>query len=182
MCVCVCHILIQVHKANYVYPLYTEGETYRFTSHRSFLSHISFVRSVLSVYHTGGQTRDDDSMSGYCWTTVYDAKPTLAQYWVTMSCLTPRCMWASVTDGGPTLTQLLFKASAGITSSMKYIVGLLTTVEWILASTSDAGPAFTRHWVSVGLHCLSRSVDRPHLCFEHHRLWRDWNCCPTDWA
>ena len=43
---------------------------------------------VLSVYHAGGQTRDVDPMSGYCWPTVYDAEPTLAQYWVTVSCLT----------------------------------------------------------------------------------------------
>ena len=27
---------------------------------------------------------------GFCWPTVYDAEPTLAQYWVTVSCLTPR--------------------------------------------------------------------------------------------
>ena len=45
---------------------------------------------VLSVYHAGGQTRDVDPVSGYCWPTVYDAKPTLAQYWVTVSCLMPR--------------------------------------------------------------------------------------------
>ena len=92
-----------------------EGETYGFTSHRLFLCHISFVsvRSVLSVYHAGGQTQDVDPISGYCWPTIYEAEPTLAQYWVTMSCLTPRCMWASVTDSGPTLTQLLFKASCG---------------------------------------------------------------------
>ena len=57
----------------YVSPLYTERETYSFTSHRSFLSHISLVsvRSVLSVYHAGNQTRDVDPMSGYCWPTVY---------------------------------------------------------------------------------------------------------------
>ena len=56
----------------YVSAQYTEGETYRFTSHRSFLCHISFVsvRSVLSFYHAGGQTRDVDPMSGYCWPTV----------------------------------------------------------------------------------------------------------------
>ena len=40
---------------------------------------------VLSVYHAGGQTRDVDPMSGYCWPTVYDAELTLAQYWVTVS-------------------------------------------------------------------------------------------------
>ena len=50
--------------------------------------HISFV-SVRSL-RSGGQTRDVDPMSGYCWPTVYDAEPTLAQYWVTVSCLTPR--------------------------------------------------------------------------------------------
>ena len=43
---------------------------------------------VLSDYHAGGQTRDVDPMSGYCWPTVHDAEPTLAQYWVTVSCLT----------------------------------------------------------------------------------------------
>ena len=45
---------------------------------------------VLSVYHTGGKTRDVDSMLGYCWPTGYDAEPTLVQYWVTVSCLMPR--------------------------------------------------------------------------------------------
>ena len=28
---------------------------------------------------------------------------------------------------------------------------VLTRAEWILASTSDAGPTFSRHWVGVGL-------------------------------
>ena len=36
----------------YVSPLYTEGETYRFTSHRSFLCHICFV-SVHSAPELG---------------------------------------------------------------------------------------------------------------------------------
>ena len=44
---------------------------------------------VLLVYHAGGQTPDVDPMSGNCWPTVYDAEPTLAQYWVTVWCLTP---------------------------------------------------------------------------------------------
>ena len=115
------------------------------------------------------------------------------------------------------ITQFLFKASCGYYS--QHEVGLLTTVEWILASTGDAGPTFTRNWVGVGLHCLTRSpantrrwtsagfmlgqcrrrwarirpalgqrlvfagsVDRPHLCFAHQRVWRYYNCCPTDWA
>ena len=84
--------------SSYVSPLYKEGETYRFTSYRSFLCHISFVsvRSVLSVYLAGGQTRDIVPKSGYFWPTVYDAEPTLARHWVTVSCLTPRCMWANI--------------------------------------------------------------------------------------
>ena len=62
-------------------------------------------------------------------------------------------MWASITDGGPTLTQLLFKASYGYYS--QHEVGPLTMVEWILTSSGDAGPRFTRHLVGVGLHCLT---------------------------
>ena len=72
---------------NYVSPLW---EIYCFTCHRSFVRHISFVSVVFSVYHAGCQTRDVDPMSGYCWPTVHDAEPTLAQYWATVSCLTPR--------------------------------------------------------------------------------------------
>ena len=81
---------------------------YCFTSHRSFVRPISFV-SVRSLRLSCRRSkRDGDPMTGYCWPTVYDAEPTLAQYWVTVSCLMPRQMWARVTDGGPTLTQPLF--------------------------------------------------------------------------
>ena len=111
---CTCSMHRHPYDIYYVSPLYTEGETYRFTSHRSFLCHVSFVsvRSVLSVYHAGGQTRD--------------VEPALAQYCVTVteSCLTPRLMWASVTNGEQTLTQLLFKASCWYYS--QHEVGLLT--------------------------------------------------------
>ena len=145
---------------NYYVSLYTKGETYRFTSHRSFSCHISFVsvRSVLSLYHA-----DVNPMSGYCLPTVYDAEPTLAQYRVTVSCLTPRCMWACVKDGGPTLTQFLFKASCRYYS--QHEVSLLTMVEWILASTCDAGPTFIRHWVGIGLHCLTRKHEALNQCW-----------------
>ena len=36
---------------------------------------------VLPVYRAGGQTRDADPMPGYCLYTLYNAEPTLAQYW-----------------------------------------------------------------------------------------------------
>ena len=52
----------------------------------------------------------------------------------------------------------LFKASCGYYSHNE--VGILTTVEWIIASTGDAGPTFTRHWVGVGLHCLIRAAQQ----------------------
>ena len=98
---------------------------------------------------------------------------------------------------------------ASQTAGQQHEVGLLTTVEWILASTGDAGQTFNRHCVSVCLHCqtrspantrcwtsagfmlcqrcrwwarigpalgqrllFARSVDRPHLCFAHHLVWR----------
>ena len=78
-------------------------------------------------------------------------------------------MWASVTDGGPTLTQLLFKASCGYYS--QHEVGLLTSVEWILASTGDTGPTFTRYWVGVGLHCLTRSPANMRRCTSAGLFW-----------
>ena len=120
-----------------------------------YLLSVSFVSVRSLVYHAGGQTRDVDPMPGNCWPTVYDSEPTLAQYWVTVSCLTSRWMWASITDGGPTLTQLLFKASCQYYS--QHEVGLLTTVDCILASTGDACPTFNRHWVGFDLHCQTRS-------------------------
>ena len=97
-----------------------------------------FSLCVLSVYHEGGQTRDVDPMSGYCWPT--DADPTIAQYWVTMSCLTPRWIRASVTDCGSTLTQLLFKALCGYYS--QHEVGL-TDYGWMDTSQNR------RRWLNI---------------------------------
>ena len=159
----------------YVSPLYTEGETYRLQDQFDLtcysvacgpcllLTAHFYVTSVLCLcvlfspsimrafkHETLTQCR---AIVGPPSTTL--SQHYLAQYRVTMSCLTPRCMWASVTNGGPTLTQLLFKALCGYYS--QYKVGLLTTVEWILASTGDAAPTITRHWLDVGLHCLTCS-------------------------
>ena len=69
--------------------------------------------------------------------------------------ISPVLGYRVITDGRPTLTHLLFKASCWYYS--QHEVGLLTTVEWILTSTGDAGPTFNRHWVGVGLHCHTRS-------------------------
>ena len=71
--------------------------------------------------------------AGLCWPIVYDADSTL-QYWVTGSCLVSHLMWASVTDGGPTLTQLWFKASC-----CYHQHEVMTRAEWILPSTVDVG-------------------------------------------
>ena len=76
-------------------PLYRGGDILQIllTAHlfvRSVLCLSVLCLCVLSVYHAGGQARDLDPMPGYCWPTIYDAEPTLAQYWVTVSCLTPR--------------------------------------------------------------------------------------------
>ena len=105
-------------------------------------------------------------MSGYCLPTVFDAQPTLAHYWVTVSCLKPRWMWTSVTDGGPTLTQLWFKASwkASWPYRCWYSVGpqsaaldrRCTGVGWtyILFCCDDDGglcSVDSTHWPSVDL-------------------------------
>ena len=55
----------------------------------SLLLLISLSDERAFIYPAGVQTRDVDPMSGFCWSTVYDAEPTSAQYWVTVSCLTP---------------------------------------------------------------------------------------------
>ena len=141
-----------------------EVEIYCFTSHRSFVCPISFVSvsfvSVRSLYHAGGQTRDVDPMPGYCWPTIYDTEPAFAQYWITVSCLTPRWMWASVTDGGPTLTKLFFKAW-----------GRPTDYGWM--DTSQHRRCWPNIYQTLG-RCLlfAGIVDRPHLCFAHHWVWR----------
>ena len=79
-----------------------EVEIYCFTSHCSFVRHISFV-SVRSLRLSC--RRSNTRRWPKFRPTVYDAEQTLAQYWVIVSCLTPCWMWASVTDGGPLLTQ-----------------------------------------------------------------------------
>ena len=84
-------------------------------------------------------------------------------------------MWASITDGESTLTQLWFKASCWymlrkpiiVYAAGQHLNGIgvlysmcthsrphevLTRAEWILASTDDAGPTYNRHWVSVCLY------------------------------
>ena len=157
---------------NYVFPLYTEVRTYRFTPVRSVCV-CAFSPSVCPILSC---RRSNTRRWPNAGPTVYDADPTWAQYWVTVSCLAPRWMWASVTDGGPTLTQLWIK-SAG-TASMKYWLGLngycpapatlaqhltdigsvsactgqqkaMSIVQWLMARAGDGGPALNQHWVDV---------------------------------
>ena len=74
------------------------------------------------------------------------------------SCLVSCSMWASVTDDGPTLTQLWFKASCQYSQHE-----VLTRAEWILPSTGDAGPTFNRHWV---VSACTRRQQQP-LAYQH---------------
>ena len=118
--------------ANYVSPLYTEGEKYRFTSHRSFLCHISFVsvRSVLFLSCRRSNTRR----------------------WHNVGLLLAHCLrrWANIS---PVLGyHVVFDATLNVGQRHR-----LTMVEWILANTGDAGPTFSKHWGGVGLDCLTRS-------------------------
>ena len=69
------------------------------------------------------------------------------------TCLTPRWMWASITDGGPTFIQLWFNASCWYRQHE-----LLTRAEWILPSTDDAGPTFNRHWIGFSLYSVQQKA------------------------
>ena len=76
-------------------------------------------------------------------------KPTFAQYWVTVSCLTPHGMWASVPDGGPTLNQPWFfylNRHKSLKNRQKTTTTHTGTLEWgtqqVLVLT-NAGPLST---------------------------------------
>ena len=130
------------------HPLYRCGRYIYLLHTAHFLSH-QFCICVFSS--AGGQTRDVDPMSGYCWPTVYDAEQTVAQYWVAVSCLMPRWMWASVTDSGPTLPR--FGSNHVSVSLTRKCVGVTCIspmpgrVCWPL--TADSGPLSTQRAQSI---------------------------------
>ena len=78
----------------YLCPLSSSTEI---VSVRSLLSYRRSKTSATLVQH---QTSSDSTLCGQhetltqlldlCWPTVYDAEPTLAQYWATVSCLVQR--------------------------------------------------------------------------------------------
>ena len=79
-----------------------------------------FLSHQFCVCAFSRSTRDVDSMSGYCSPTVYYAERTLAQYWITVSCLKPRR--AGAVGGGPTLNRYLacFSCLLGDQMTKKY--------------------------------------------------------------
>ena len=138
----------------------------QFVSVRSLRLYVPFINVLLSrAFYCAGST-------------VYDAEPTLAQYWVTEPCLAAYWMCASITDGGPTLTQLWFKASCRYrqhadTTSMKYWLGL--NGYWP-CSTGDAGLTFNRHWIGAGLYsppavCSARPAAQQTRGVEPVQVW-----------
>ena len=83
---------------------------------------------------------------------------TLSQYWVTVSCLAPSCMWASVTVGCPTLTLLWFKTSCWY--SLYYASLPLTQqcfgvmyISLMPGHCVRCWPTFKRHWGRVYTMC-----------------------------
>ena len=70
----------------YLCPLSLSAQ---FVSVHSLCLYVPFI-SASAFYRAGCQTQKVDPMFGYCWPTVYDAEPTLARYWVTVSFLAPR--------------------------------------------------------------------------------------------
>ena len=90
-----------------------------------------------------------------CWANIGPPSTTLsqhlAQYWATLSCLAPRRMQASVTDGGP-----LQLTDIGSMSACRPTLWThhrqqkaLSSVEWLMANAGDGGPVLNQHWVEV---------------------------------
>ena len=111
---------------------------------------------------------------------VYDAESTLAQYWVTVSCLTSHWMWTSVNYGWMNTSQHRQRWP-----NVYQILGRCR-----LALPDPQLPANTKRWTSAGFMLgqgrkrwarigpalgqrlvFAESVDRQQLCFAHHRVW-----------
>ena len=81
-------------------------------------------------------------------------------------------MWATVTDGGPRLTQLWFKASCWY--SLCYTSPPFTLQNF---QHGDAGPTFNRYWISVSLYYVNTSqpTESPVQCWmvdgQSRRRW-----------
>ena len=114
------------------------------------------LRLFVPFHRAGGQTGYIDPILGWCWPTFYDTDPSLAQYWVIVSCLAPRWMWSGVTDGGPTLTQLWFNATCWYRQQE-----VLTRAEWIL----PAPATLAQHLTDIGSVSACTCVS----AFTHHR-------------
>ena len=136
-------------------PLYTEVGTCWFTSVPSVRSgrlSVAFISVSLSsaFYCAGGQTRANISpVLGY--RVVFGATLNVRQH---------HRQWANI---NPALVQSIIP----VPTACRYCQHeVLTRAEWILASTSDAGPTFNRHWVGFGLYSLPAvSTTRP-ACYR----------------
>ena len=90
---------------------------------------------------TSQQTRYIHPILDQCWSTVYDAGPTLVQYWVDVSCLLG---WASC---------------AGFASALLQSFRPFSDTESLISGEKSTIPASTGSWTDSGLllaHCLSR--------------------------
>ena len=73
-------------------------------------------------------------------------------------------MWASITDGGPTLTQVWFKASCWYRQHE-----VLTRAEWILPSTGDLF-CLTYRINDLNLKCGQKKILTKLEAFKNHVL------------
>ena len=172
-------------------------EIYCFTSHRSFVRLICcfvFVHSrgrwsilqavkhetvlclcVLSVYHAGGQTRDVDPMSGYCWRrsaiisqvlgylVVFNATPNVGQRHRRRANINPALVQSIVTVP-PTCRYLLYVCGLWSSQQARSLRPVLVQC-W--PTVCDAGSALNRRWVEYILFCCDDdggycSVDSTH--------------------
>ena len=76
----------------YIKSMVCDGVVLQYTSLALHVSHVSIdlsskcVWSVSSQHHAQ-QTRDVGPLVGQCWSSVYDAGPTLDQHWAKVSCM-----------------------------------------------------------------------------------------------
>ena len=87
---------------NISYPSRNNDHVRLMTAHAQDMLHTSAAATMLCALSIMQAVKHE--MLTQCWANVGPLSTTLNQYWVTVLCLAPRWMCASITDSGPALT------------------------------------------------------------------------------
>ena len=115
---------------------------------------------------SGQQTRDIQPMLYQCWSTVYDAGPTLVHHWVDVSCLLGGLLSLCSSLHSPSLYYILSVQCVYHTTR-----GVEPMLDWCWANVADVGPTSTLHWFNVSwllaslLHPRSQWIQIIYLSF-----------------